>query len=411
MQAARDPIPFKKILGKDLLGDGYITNDDHLLFRNGQAYGKFNISGPGIYHITVKASNDWRGKEPPKCEVAVDGNIIGSWEVKGAGEQTERFSRDIHCEKDATIQVGAFFTNDLWEPDHPDASMRDRNLTIKEISVRGPLEPLSEKPQNSHHLLYGKRAAGQSDEDFMKQVLGKFLPRAFRRPVSEEEMDRYLIFLKHAQDHKEDVNVAIQQALEAMLVSPAFLFREEPVIDTNPNGKKLISEHALASRLSYFLWSTMPDDRLIELANAGELRKNLSSEVLRMIASEKSEALVKNFTGQWLQLRDVVSVSPGITTFPKFNGRLVYDMKNESEMLVSHIIKNDLPATELLEADYTFINGKLAAHYGIPNVEGDEFRKVSLVGTPRRGILNQGAFLCLTSYPNRTSPVRRGKYI
>ncbi len=411
MQAKRDPIPFRKIPGTELLGDGVITDEGHLLFKNGQAYGKFKIPGPGTYQIKVNASSDWKGKEPPKCNIALDGNILGNWEVTGAGEQAQLLSRDIHCAKDATIQVGAFFINDFWEPDHPDASMRDRNLTVKEISVRGPLESYPEPQVNSHHLLYGKRNDGQSDEDYMKQVLGKFLPKAFRRPVSGEEVDRYLVFLKHARENREDVNAAIQQALQAMLVSPAFLFREEPIIHADQNGRKLISEHALASRLSYFLWSTMPDDRLRELADAGELRKNLSPEIQRMIASEKSEALVKNFTGQWLQLRDVISAYPGPQTFPDFNHRLVYDMKNESEMLVSHIIRNNLPVVELLDADYTFINEKLAKHYGISNIQGDEFRKVSLIGTPRRGILNQGAFLCLTSYPNRTSPVRRGKYI
>jgi len=173
----------------------------------------------------------------------------------------------------------------------------------------------------------------------------------------------------------------------------------------------LINEHALATRLSYFLWSSMPDAKLRRLADRGELRENLSSEITRMLASPKSVALVDNFFGQWLQLRDLDSVAPSNETFPDFQRILTGEMRKETEFLAKHMIDENLPVDTLLEADFTFLNGRLAEHYGIEGVEGKEFRKVSLVGTQRRGLLSHGSVLLLTSHPTRTSPVLRGKYV
>jgi len=222
---------------------------------------------------------------------------------------------------------------------------------------------------------------------------------------------RYRFFLDSPKDDGQGVEYAIHQALSAVMVSPSFLFREESVQEGDGGGKVLIDEHALASRLSYFLWSTMPDDRLRDLADKGELRKNLQEEIRRMLDSGKSEEFLKNFVGQWLQLRDMDNVSPNKMAYGEFDKRLWQDMRTESEMLFKQVMKENLPVQTLLSADYTFINERLANHYGISGVQGDQFRQVSLKDTPRRGLLGQGSFLTMTSHTNRTSPVLRGKYV
>jgi Protein of unknown function (DUF1592)/Protein of unknown function (DUF1588)/Protein of unknown function (DUF1587)/Protein of unknown function (DUF1595)/Protein of unknown function (DUF1585)/Ca-dependent carbohydrate-binding module xylan-binding/Planctomycete cytochrome C len=404
-------IPLTSINGVNLKGDGSISDEGHFLAGNGQAFSEFRFPRSGRYRIEVTASSDWPTDERPKCDIVVDGHVLATWDVEKLGKKTKIITPEISCKNEASLRVAAFFTNDLWQPKHEDSKQRDRNLFIHQITVEGPLDgPLPDKPI-THRQIYGERLVGQSDADYMKEVLTRFAKKAFRRPVTAEEIERYLVFMKNAQQLGEGVEHAIQYALEAMLVSPAFLFREESVIVEKKTGRKLVSEHALASRLSYFLWSTMPDDSLFARANAGELRKNLAAEVGRMVASDRSSALVKNFAGQWLQLRDVEGLYRDTDDFPNFNSRLTKNMRTETEMLISHVIKDNLPVSNLLDADYTFINQRLAAHYGIPNVQGDMFRRVSLIGTPRRGILNHGSFLSLSSYPNRTSPVLRGKYI
>jgi Protein of unknown function (DUF1592)/Protein of unknown function (DUF1588)/Protein of unknown function (DUF1587)/Protein of unknown function (DUF1585)/Protein of unknown function (DUF1595)/Ca-dependent carbohydrate-binding module xylan-binding/Planctomycete cytochrome C len=405
-----DPMTVQRteISGKKIQGDGIVV-DGHLLFTNGQAFSKITFPGPGRYQIRVTASSDWGGSELSKCDIVLDGNILTTWEVPNAGKHTKTVTYEVSSDQEVTLRVAAFFTNDRWEPENPDPKQRDRNLTIHQIAVDGPLDgPPPPKPK-THQLIYGEQRSGQSSADYMKVVLKRFARRAFRRAVKDEEIERYFVFLSRSKKHGGDVQHAIRDALEAMLVSPAFLFREEPT--ELEGGRKLISEYALASRLSYFLWSSMPDETLLALADAGKLRENLTREVQRMIASSQSSAFVVNFTGQWLQLRDMPGVSPSEEVFPNFDRLLVLDMRKETEMLVAEVMQHNLPVMTLLNADYTFLNQRLAEHYGMTNVQGDRFRKVSLVDTPRRGILNHGSFLTLTAYPDRTSPVRRGKYV
>jgi hypothetical protein len=260
--------------------------------------------------------------------------------------------------------------------------------------------------------IYGKRDVADSDDTYALKVLNGFARRAFRRPGGDGEVKRYLQLVALAKQQGEGVEDGIRLALEAMLVSPAFLYREEPQPEPD-DAKKIhqIDEHALATRLSYFFWSTMPDKRLMELASRGELRKNLDAEIDRMIRDDRSREFVSNFTGQWLRLRDVPAALPSQRAFPDFDGKLRNAMRRETEMFFGYIIREDLPMTTLLDADFTFLNEDLAKHYGIQDVKGDEFRKVTLTDSHRRGILGQGSFQILTSYPLRTSPVLRGKYV
>ena len=204
----------------------------------------------------------------------------------------------------------------------------------------------------------------------------------------------------------------IKLACQAVLTSPYFLFRGEiqPEPD-NPDATYRIDEYALASRLSYFIWSSMPDDELFQHATQSTLRKNLESQVLRMLKDPKAKSLTKNFAGQWLQLRDVPLVDPDPKTYGKLDEKLKESMQSETEMLFEHILNEDLPLTELITANYSFLNQRLASHYGISGVKGHGFMKVSLEGTRRRGMLTHASVLTVTSNPTRTSPVKRGKWI
>jgi hypothetical protein len=204
----------------------------------------------------------------------------------------------------------------------------------------------------------------------------------------------------------------MQLALEAVLVSPHFLFRGELQPDPNdPHAVHAIDDYALASRLSYFLWSSMPDEELFALAASGQLRARLEPQVRRMLRDPKARALVENFAGQWLQLRNLRVVTPDAKTFPGYDDALRTAMQKETEMFFEYIMREDRSVLDFIKADYTFLNERLARHYGIAGVKGEAFQRVSLRKTGRAGVLTQGAVLTLTSNPTRTSPVKRGKYV
>lgn len=265
----------------------------------------------------------------------------------------------------------------------------------------------------SHTRLIPPRAPGQEIRAWATGILENFALRAFRRPAESEEIERYLGRFDAAIERGEPPESGLRDALEVMLVSPWFLFRGEVPSDdpaAAQDDKVLIDEFALASRLSYFLWSSMPDQRLLGLAGRGQLRASLDDEIARMLASPKADALVSDFAGQWLQLRDVPLLAPDLKRFPDFDATLAADMRRETEELLKLVLRENLPVHTLISADFTFVNERLARHYGIPDVHGDEFRRVAL-GPERRGILGHASILTLTSYPTRTSPVLRGKYI
>ena len=246
-----------------------------------------------------------------------------------------------------------------------------------------------------------------------REILSTLARRAYRRPVSDADLDVLLPFYEDgaAQGGFER---GIQHALERMLVSPEFLFRiERDPEDGAPGAPYRVGDLELASRLSFFLWSSVPDDELLDRAAAGELRDPavLEAEVRRMLADERSRALVDNFAEQWLYLRDVEAKEPDPGFYPGFDENLRQAFVRETALFIDSVLRDDRSVSELLTADYTFLNERLAKHYGIPHVYGSHFRRVSLAGTERRGLLGQGGILTLTSYATRTSPVLRGKWI
>src|SRR6185312_919824 len=248
----------------------------------------------------------------------------------------------------------------------------------------------------------------------IRKDLAQLARLAYRRPVTDGEVDELTRLVDKAQKQGMDFNQSMRIGLEAILVSPNFLFRIER--DPNPGDPTAIhpiNEYELASRLSYFLWSSMPDERLLDLAAQNKLHQPevLNAEVKRMLQDPKSNALIENFAGQWLELRNLAGIRPDPDEFPQFNAQLRKAMYTETEMFFASVVRDDRSIFDFLDGKYTFLNERLAKFYGIPGVTGDNFRRVSLQGTERSGVLTQASVLTVTSYPTRTSPVLRGKWI
>ncbi len=246
-----------------------------------------------------------------------------------------------------------------------------------------------------------------------RRNVNEFAAKAFRRPLSEDEQERLFGIMRFAWQRDANEADIFKTVITAILSSPHFIFRVEQDPDPgNDDGIRQLNGYELASRLSYFLWSSMPDQRLFDLAESGELIKHdvLAAEAKRMLADPKSMALVDNFAGQWLQLRDVSRLMPDPNKFPDFDGELQTAMRRETELFFAAIIREDRSVLEFLDADYTYVNQRLARHYGIAEVSGDGFQRVPLAAG-RRGVLTHASILMLTSNPTRTSPVKRGKWI
>ena len=255
---------------------------------------------------------------------------------------------------------------------------------------------------------------GGHTPDCARKIVSDLGQRAFRRPLTPTEINRFTGLVSLARSKGDSFEEGVCLAVQGLLVSPHFLYRIERDPSAIPSpADHLITQHELASRLSYFLWSSMPDDALRECADKQTLRNPgvLRTQVLRMLKDPRSGALAENFAGQWLQFRALESAHPDRVKFPDFDDYLRMSMRRETEMFFDNIIRDDHSILDLLMGKYTFLNGRLASFYGIPGVDGPAFRRVDLTGTPRGGILTQASVLTVTSYANRTSPVLRGKWI
>jgi hypothetical protein len=290
---------------------------------------------------------------------------------------------------------------------------------IYSISVNGPYNAQGPGDTPSRRRIFVCRPAKAGEEDgCAKRILSTLARRAYRRPVTDADLQIPLKFYKDARSSDSNggsFDTGIEMGLRAVLVNPEFLFRVEQ--DPNAVASKSayrISDLELASRLSFFLWSSIPDDELLETAIKGKLRTPgvLDQQVRRMLADQRSQALVTNFAEQWLYLRNLASSNPDMRIFAGFDDNLRQAFRRETEMFFESIMREDRSVLDLLSADYTFINERLAKHYGIPNVYGSRFRRVELGESSHRGgLLRQGSILTVTSYGNRTSPVIRGKWI
>ncbi len=283
-------------------------------------------------------------------------------------------------------------------------------LGLRTIRLQGPFGPGDAELTPLHRELL------EASPETARGVLQSIGFRAFRRPVSASELDQCMTFLAAQRDAGHDFSRALELTVQTLLVSPHFLFRtEHPPAPGDAGTIVPVDDFALASRLSYFLWGSMPDAELLDLAEARRLRDpdEIARQVERLLADPRSEAFVEDFFGQWLELRKLAEVRPDPDLFPAFGSELRSAMKEETLRFAESILRENRSALDLLTARYTFVNGDLAHFYGIKGVprHRDAFERVSLDGLPRRGVLTQGSVLMLTSYPNRTSPTRRGNWI
>jgi hypothetical protein len=285
---------------------------------------------------------------------------------------------------------------------------------IEHVQISGPIRPTGPGDTPSRRRIFVCRPSAASDEaPCARRILSTLARRAYRRPAAGADLET-LMSLYQAGRNRASFERGIQDALELLLANPKFLFRSEPdPVNLAPGAVYRLGDLELASRLSFFLWSSLPDDTLLELAVQGKLKDPaiLEQQVKRMLADPKSEALIANFAGQWLFLRNLQSSTPDTNQFPNFDDNLRQAFRRETELFFESILREDRSVLDLLTAGYTFVNERLARHYGIPNVYGTHFRRVNVPSEARRGLLGQGSILTVTSYPNRTSPVLRGKWI
>jgi hypothetical protein len=276
------------------------------------------------------------------------------------------------------------------------------------FNVQGPGETVT---RNRIFVCHPSRPA--EEQACATKILSNLAHRAYRRPVGADDMTQLLALYKGGAQNG-GFESGVRLALQKILVSPEFLFRTE--VDppgTAPGAVYKISDVELASRLSFFLWSSIPDDQLLAVAESGRLSDPsvLQAQVKRMLADPRSQALVKNFAGQWLFLRNIARISPDYTTFPYFDENLRQALAKETELLIESQLREDHGVVDLLSTDYTFLNERLAEHYGIKGIYGNEFRRVKLEDPNRYGLLGQASILAVTSYPNRTAPTIRGKWV
>ena len=288
---------------------------------------------------------------------------------------------------------------------------------LRAVEISGPYGASGGGDTASRQRIFTCRPGANGDavqaEACAGEILRTLARRAYRRPVTAADLEPLLAFYREGAG--EGFDAGIQLAVKRLLVSPEFLFRvEQEPAGTAPGSVYTVSDLTLASRLSFFLWSSIPDDELLAAAERGELRdaQVLERQVRRMLADERAMAFVENFAGQWLYLRNLDAVVPVQSEFPDFDDTLRQALKRETELFFGSIVQENLSALDLLRADYTFVNERVAHLYGLPNVKGNHFRRVTLpADSPRRGLLGHGSILAVTSYPHRTSPVVRGKWI
>ncbi len=286
---------------------------------------------------------------------------------------------------------------------------------VDTVTVTGPFRPTGVSETPSRRRIFLCRPTKTQDEaGCARTILGTLMRRAYRGQSTDGDLQRLMEFYDTGRKDSGTFDQGIALGMRRILASPKFTFRVERDPDGPPGLIYKVSDLELASRLSFFLWSSLPDDQLLDVAKQGKLRTPavLEQQVRRMMADPKaSSALVSNFVGQWLYLRNLNTQQPNSTVFPDFDDNLRQSFRRETELLFETIMHEDRSVLELLTADYTFVDERLAKHYGIPNIYGDSFRRVPVTDDARRGVLGQGSFLLVTSNADRTSPVKRGKWI
>jgi hypothetical protein len=417
-----------------------ITQEGHVeglpLGTRGGALIPHTFPRDGDYDIEIRLARDrneqvegLRGKHA--LEVLLDDETVSSFTVQPPKNRADQTKVDAHLKGRISVKAGphalgvTFRRNGtpleetLRQPysAHFNTHRHPRlSPAVYQISITGPYDSpgVGEMPSRQRIFTAIPATPGE-EENCAEEILGQLARRAFRRPVEPGDLEGPLGFYREAREEGENFEAGIESALTAILVSREFLFRvEKDPADLAPGTAYALSDLELASRLSFFLWSSIPDETLLAVAERGALREpgTLEKQTRRMLDDPRASSLVTNFADQWLYLRNLDSITPDGRLFPDFDDNLRQAFRRETELLFETVLREDRSVLDLLRADFTFLNERLAEHYGIPHIYGDRFRKVALQPESRRGgLLRHGSILTVTSYATRTSPVIRGHWI
>jgi hypothetical protein len=416
-----------------------LTQEEHVeglpLGTRGGALISYTFPRDGDYEIQLRLARDRNEhveglREPHELEVLLDRERRALFTVTPPQSETDHQTADARLKTRFRVTAGphrlgvTFLKNpsSLLETKrqpyqaHYNMHRHPRiSPALYQVSVTGPYtrEGHGQSPSRRRILVCEPRGPGE-EESCARRILATLMRRAYRRPVTDTDLQKPMELYRSARAEG-DFDEAIEMALSAILVNPRFLFRIE--LDppgVAPNSVYRVPDIELASRLSFFLWSSIPDDELLDLAERGELHEQdvVERQVVRMLADPRSRSLVSNFAGQWLHLRNLDSITPDLRLFPDFDDNLRQAFRQETELLFESVLRQNRSVLDLLKSDHTFLNERLAKHYGIPHVYGSHFRRVELGDDSMRGgLLRQGSVLTVTSYATRTSPVIRGKWI
>jgi hypothetical protein len=407
----------RKWRAADLIGGdfGHKEDDFYVLTSQGTLHRRVSLERRGSYRVRVSGQAQQAGPQLARLGLQLNGQLVREFEIQEPS--TEPFERvETVVLEPGEAMIGLAFLNDYYQPDAVDERDRDRNLMIHSLEIIGPLpEPGWPTPQWQRILAAGdpdSKAEQASREEKTRSIVHRLATLAYRRPPTSDEVSQLLSLIEQS-DSDTSLESDLQHIVTAILVAPQFLFRIEQDGEPGSAAVRELNDYELATRLAYFLWSSMPDDGVLAQAQQGNLHLSaqLRAAARRMLQDAKSYSLVENFADQWLQLRQLDSLKKDPAKFPQFSDELLESMRTETHLFVASIFQQDRSVLDLLDSDYTFVDARLAELYGIDPAPAAGFQRVSLQGTPRRGILTQAAVLNITSLPTRTSPVLRGKWI
>ena len=398
-------------------GGGRISGSTIGFFSNGAAALAVNIDRSGQYVFSVDVGAQQAGPELAKMELALDGKTLLKESVSALQDTPRKYSVEMELAP-GRHKVSLAFVNDFYNPKHPDPTQRDRNIYFSNVTLAGPtmvpVDDLSAFNKLIHENIPEKASDVKKES---ATVLNLIIHRVFRREVNPSEIEPYCNLVQLVVNQGESFQRGIQVAINAILVSPRFIFRLEGGVKAD-SAKTIrdLNNYELASRLSYFVWCSTPDDELLNLAREGKLsnEKVLRAQLSRMLIDPRVRGLTAGFATQWLNLRNLTEVTPDPSVYA-FPIELRESMQSETELFFEHVLQENRSVFDFINGKYTFVNQTLATHYGLQDVDksigSDQFEQVTLEGIPRSGILTHGSILTLTSNPNRSAPVKRGKWI
>ncbi len=393
--------------GLRIEGGGNKNGGRAFFFANGTAWTPHEFERNGEYVFEIRAYGQQAGPEVVQLALQLDRRNVHPFAVPAVENKPGTYQFKVRVQGGAR-RVGVAFLNDYYQPRHPDPKQRDRNAVVLSLAIVGPVDkqplPISQRrilprpPPKTGHAAY------------LREVMIPLAERAWRRPLEAAEKTRLLQMIDKASPQGASVEARVRVGIVALLTSPHFLFRLET---PDAQGRRRRDPFELASRLSYFLWSSTPDDALLALARSGKLaeRNVLVSQVRRLLRDARASSLAQRFASQWLQIGRVEGATPDPGLFPDFDDTLRRAMRAETEMVFDAVLREHRSIWELIDNDFTFVNEPLAKLYGLPGVRGMTMRRVHLPKGRRGGVLTHASVLTATSNPTRTSPVKRGKWV